>query len=69
MPTKTTTKTLPPEEAAVATTPTTLDREQCALLIATVEKLGKCILAAAIIGPHKTGEGVKREIERFWEAF
>lgn len=85
MPTPKTTKTLSPTEATPAATtaapaqpaepaPLTLalvrkDREQFDLLIATLEKLGKCVLAAAIVGPHKTGEGVKREVERFWEAF
>lgn len=61
---------VPPAEPAPPTPTLALvrkDAEQFERLIATLEKLGKAMLASAMVGPHKTGPGIKSEVTKFWE--
>jgi hypothetical protein len=61
---------VPPAEPAPPTPTLALvrkDAEQFERLIATLEKLGKAMLASAMVGPHKTGPGIKSDVAKFWE--
>jgi hypothetical protein len=58
-------KSRPAESAPV---PDSLTRADLDALRASLDKLGRAMLASTLVGPHRTPEALRDQVTKYWEA-